>query len=564
MSVPTSPAGGKSWDKLRRWLALHPNLALTLTVFAVLGPFLAKPFNIDDPLFIWLAQHVQAHPENPFGFNVNWYGTVTPMWTVTENPPLAGYYYALTGSIFGWSEIGLHFAGLLAALAVILGTYRLATRFCSNPLFAVCAALFTPVFLVSANTVMCDMLMLAFWVWAIVFWVEGLEQSHFPKILFAGLLVALAMLTKYFGVALIPLLAVHGAIQKRWPGGWLAALLIPLAALGAYQWLTHLLYGHALFSDAANFVITTQHKQSLSKLDGALTALAFTGGGAASAFFLAPFIWRVRTLAFVITGTALVGIVLYFSGIVLQKYHALETSTDRAKVAVQWIFLAAGGVLVLLLVVTDVLRQPRDPRAWLLALWIAGTFAFTAFGNWTVNGRSLLPLAPAVGILLARRWELGGKKPARALQIGLGASAAFALLVAQSDFQLAVAVRRTAQEAVAKYGQGKAAVWFQGHWGFQYYMEQFGAQALNFKNFCPAPGDFLVMPLHNVYISEPPPETIAGRDVLSVPYTACLTTWNAALGAGFYSSVAGPLPFGFGKVPAESLFIYEMKTPAKK
>jgi hypothetical protein len=28
-------------------------------------------------------------------------------------------------------------------------------------------------------------------------------------------------------------------------------------------------------------------------------------------------------------------------------------------------------------------------------------------------------------------------------------------------------------------------------------------------------------------------------------------------GAGFYSSVVGPLPFAFGNTPAQSLFIYE-------
>ena len=75
-----------------------------LVVLAALGPFLAKPFNIDDPLFIWTARQIQAHPGNPYGFTVNWYGSVDPMWNVTANPPLAGYYLALAAGIFGWSE----------------------------------------------------------------------------------------------------------------------------------------------------------------------------------------------------------------------------------------------------------------------------------------------------------------------------------------------------------------------------------------------------------------------------------------------------------------------------
>src|SRR5579863_5148347 len=122
------------FKRIGPWLAAHPRWTLTLLVVIALGPFLTKPFNIDDPLFIQLAQHVSAHPANPFGFNVNWYGKISPMWTVTENPPLAGYYYALFGSTLCWSEWSLLCAGLLAALAVILGTHRLALQFCQDPM----------------------------------------------------------------------------------------------------------------------------------------------------------------------------------------------------------------------------------------------------------------------------------------------------------------------------------------------------------------------------------------------------------------------------------------------
>ena len=552
------------FTRLRLWLAAHPRWTLALLVLATLGPFLAKPFNIDDPLFIWLAQHVRAHPENPFGFQVNWYGLLSPMWAVTENPPLAGYYFAVAGSVFGWSEISLHLAGLLAALAVILGTHRLAARLCGNPLLAAGAVLFTPVFLVSANTVMCDVPMLAFWVWAVVFWVEGLEQNSSAKLIAAGLLVALAMLTKYFGVALVPLLAAHGAMQKRQLGGWAAALLIPVATFGAYQWFTQSFYGHAMFSTAAQFVVAAHRKQGFSPVARGVIALAFTGGGAASAVFLALWLCRPRTLAVVAGSTAMVIGALCFGGFVLKKYVALEDNAARAEVAAQLIFWAIGGVLILGLAAADIWRNPRAGQAWLLGLWIGGTFVFTAFGNWTVNGRSVLPLVPAAGILLARRWEAGARKWPRAMQVSLAAGALLALLVAEADFQLATVVRRSAEEVVAKYGSEKRTLWFEGHWGFQFYMEQLGARAVDYKTFEPAPGDLLIMPLHNTYINAPKPDIVARRELLSVPNPAVLTTWNAAAGAGFYSSVAGPLPFGFGKVPPESLFIYELKAAEAK
>src|ERR1019366_6512114 len=113
----------------------------------------------------WAAHQIQADPLNPFGFAVNWFGTVTPMWLATENPPAASYYIAFAAAILGWSEVALHAAFLLPAIAAVLGTYRLAQKFCSRPVLAALATLFTPVFLISSSTVMCDVMMVAVLVW---------------------------------------------------------------------------------------------------------------------------------------------------------------------------------------------------------------------------------------------------------------------------------------------------------------------------------------------------------------------------------------------------------------
>ncbi|MGA2246507.1 MAG: glycosyltransferase family 39 protein [Verrucomicrobiota bacterium] len=544
------------FKRLQLWLAAHPRWTLSLLVVVALGPSLAKPFNIDDPLFIWLARQVRSHPANFFDFQVNWYGFLSPMWAVTENPPGAGYYYALAGTLFGWNEIGLHLGTLLAAIAVILGTYRLAARLTGHPLVAACAVLFTPVFLVSASTVMCDMLLLAWWVWAVVFWVEGLENEQPAKVVAAALLVTVAILTKYFGVALIPLLIAHGAAQKRKLGGWLAALLIPLASLGAFQWLTKLWYGHALFTAAAGFSNASHSSFGFSKPAACAIALSFVGGSVATTIFVAPWLWRRRMLAVIFCVTALAGGFICVAD-VLPKYPALEDAS-RWLATAQFALWMIGGVLVVWLA-AEVWNRPRDPHAWLLALWVAGTFLFTAFGNWTINGRTVLPMVPAVAILLARRWERAGSQRPLALKCSLAACAALALFVNFCDYQLAVAVRRGAEAAMAWCRQTKGTVWYEGHWGFQYYMEKLGAQAVTFDNFSPPTGDLLVVPVHNCCTSEPGTNAIIRRDVVSVPGPVGLTTWHAAVGAGFYSSYFGLLPFAFGRVPAEDVHLFELR-----
>lgn len=551
-------------NPIRAWIAGHPRATLVLLVLVTLGPFLAKPFNIDDPLFVWLARQVRAHPGDPFGYSVNWYGMASPMWDATENPPLAGYYFALVADVLGWNEFGFHCAGLVAALAAVLGTYRLAWRLCNHPLLAAVAVLFTPVFVVSANTVMCDVPLLALWVWAVVFWVEGLEQNSFRKIIFSGVLVAMAALTKYFGVALIPLLAVYGGADQRRVGKWIAGLLIPLVALGAYCLAMRSLYGHDLLSGAFHYSAGARSAYSFSEFTRGLITLAFIGGGVSSAFFLAPLLWRAHALAGMIAATAAFGLAVCLSGILLQKYTGIKDAGTRHWVAAQLVFWAVGGTLTLALAARELATNLREPRVWLLVLWVAGTFIFAAFCNWTVNGRTILPLAPAVGILLARQFEKAGPRLPCLLPVCLVASALLALSVAWSDFALASAVRRSAREAFDRIQQPGRTIWFQGHWGFQYYMQQLGARAVDYQTFVPSAGDIVVIPLHNVFTVSPRPDLIARWNTLTVRNPSGMTTWNKAVGAGFYSSLAAPLPFAIDKPQPENVMIYELKAPGPR
>ncbi len=152
-------------------------LLLGAVTLACLLPFLGKPIHIDDPLFVWTARHLQSHPLDFYGFAVDWGLAPAPMSGQMQNPPLAAYYLALVGRLFGWSEGALHFGFLLPALAFILGTFYLARRFCAHPLAAAWAAVAAPVFLLSATSLMCDTTMMALWVWSVYWWMEGLERN---------------------------------------------------------------------------------------------------------------------------------------------------------------------------------------------------------------------------------------------------------------------------------------------------------------------------------------------------------------------------------------------------
>ena len=113
-------------------------------------------------------------------------------------------------------------------------------------MLAALASIFTPVFLVSSTTVMCDVPMLALWVWAVALWVEGTERETLCRLVCAAVIIALAILTKYYAAVLIPLLTAYSLITKRRLGWWCVCLAIPLTALCGYGWATLELYGKAL------------------------------------------------------------------------------------------------------------------------------------------------------------------------------------------------------------------------------------------------------------------------------------------------------------------------------
>src|SRR5215472_10896446 len=278
------------------WTHRHSMLALGGVTLACLLPFTAKAFNIDDPLFLWTAQQITHHPADPYGFDLVWYTIQMHMWAVTKNPPLASYYAALIGSFAGFSERAMHLAFLVPALALIAGTYQLARHFTTHPIVAATATLFAPAVMVSATSVMCDTMMLALWVWAALFWIQGLERHRPLYLLSSSLLLAAAALTKYFGASLIPLLIVYSIVRLRRPEKSLLYLLIPTAALIAYQWWTQDLYGQGLLSDAVSYA-SNEGKDWSGIVGQTLIGLSFLGGCTLPALVFAPILWSRKALA---------------------------------------------------------------------------------------------------------------------------------------------------------------------------------------------------------------------------------------------------------------------------
>lgn len=522
------------WKEPPRRQAVLWLLGLTLVC---LLPFINKPVHMDDPLFIWTAWQVRSHPLNFYGFMADWDVRPLPMPYVMQNPPLNGYYLAVVGWLFGWSEQALHFGFLLPAFALILGAYALGTRLTAHPFAVGLATLAAPVFILSATGLMCDTLMVALWVWAIFFWLEGINGDRLAYLFLAGLLIALCALTKYFGAALAPLLLAYSCVKKKRIGWSLLSLAIPILALAAYQYWTARLYGHGLLLNAAGYASRPRAGSGL--LHKTPTCLAFVGGCVFISVAAVPL--ALGKKAFGIAIAAVAGLTALFLQLAKLEWPA----------ALQMAIFICGGVIVLLWTGLDVWSR-RSSEALLLGFWIVGTLTFVEKFNWTIAGRNILPLAPAVALLVVRRIESLPARKFTHFYWPIGVALAVALGAGWGDLKFAEAGRDAATAISHRFAGQPLA--FEGHWGFQYYMEQNGAKALNGEPLAFVPNEIVAIPMNNTHRFLLPKAQMTQTDDLSFgsgPWVSIM-----GHGAGFYSDNWGRAPFLFGPAPEERYLIF--------
>ncbi len=234
---------------------------------------------------------------------------------------------------------------------------------------------------------------------------------------------------------------------------------------------------------------------------------------------------------------------------------------------VQLALFVLTGTAVLALAVVDLCREP-DADTVLLLCWILGTVVFAGFVNWTVNGRSVMPLLPAYGILLARHWRTPGRGASTRLTavaevVALALAAAVSLLVARADYRLASTARTAASTIHQELAGAPGTHWFQGHWGFQYYMEELGWQPFDVRAPELRDGEVMAIPANNSNVTGMPKAIAAPVRFYLFPQDSGVATMSSPLGAGFYSDVWGPLPFVFGKVPPESYQVLRLRAPGE-
>ena len=540
-------------------------LVSALTVLALL-PFIQKPFHMDDTVFVRVAQQILVDPLAPYDFDYNWTGGPLSMWKITQHPPLHSYLLAGVISMAGTRESALHGfqLGLAAGCAAL--TYWLACRFCQHPRLATLLSLATPAFFVSATNLMADVTMLFFWLLAVVLTVRATDESN-PRLLWlAAFSAAAAALTKYFGIALVPLLLAHCWMRRdRFScGSRVYAFLVNsmafgLPAVGIAVWGAYSQSESSIFHplNAASYAM---HEKSMSDIVPQIAmSVMFFGGCCVWPLFLSPNLTRsARWVALTVVGLA--GFSVYA---LRQVFHGADTGIFSAEQGILAVLMALSGALMLVFAATYSYRH-RDSDSMLLGLWFWGVVVFATFVNWTVNARVVLPAVFPATLIVVRWAETleSNRLCLRWLTVGGAVTLMISLALAWADYQFAAAGKDFAQTTVRKQIADRRNVLFSGHWGFQFYMEQEGARPINYNLQLLRPGDLIVHPLNNsmvvpVNVSVKPAARHTIRGVLPVHLM------SGDSHSGFYSSVWGELPFSIRRDCVMDEFQIDQVVPRK-
>jgi 4-amino-4-deoxy-L-arabinose transferase-like glycosyltransferase len=351
----------------------------------------------------------------------------------------------------------------------------------------------------------------------------------------SGLTLALACLTKYPALLLLPVLLLHARVRKRGSlrAFWLA-FLVPFLAVEAWLWLT---YGRPHLWEVLSRAGEIPRGPAGGRALGVATRLGL--GVAMLPLLLAP----LRVLLLPAVGIA--GLLALLGA---------PEGTDTPGLALLAL-IAVPGVGAALLAGREWVA-PGAPRAdvqrgdgLLLGGWALAVVLGVAVGHNFAAPRYLLPAVAPLALVLVRVVD---RRPLarRLLWVGAALQGLLALGVTAAEqhfFVAGDAVARQAQAAVEAPGL------YTGEWSFRHRMDAAGWRLLS--THAPVSGDIVAG------ITEAAPAELPGGWTEEGRLRAGrfpLRVVDSAHGVGLYGETIGPLPLGWRDGPLEEAVLWRV------
>jgi hypothetical protein len=549
-------------------------------------PFVSGPFRIDDPYHLEAAKQMRRAPGDPYGFQINWDGTPKSAFVTYASPPLVPAWLALWSCFFPQNEISLHIAMLPFSIVALVMFGVLARSFEVRPAIAMALLACSPAFFVTSQVLMPDMPMLCFFLLA----VTGARFYQLERSCSAALITCLAgfccPLAKYNGAVLVPVLISFGLADGRrletgdsgsssanqpripWAGrrlhgftlGMIVIISAPIFSLVCWGAFTSSKYGAVHFLNMSAFQRGQAHSTDPTTLTAGI--LGAVGLGVVPLGLLG-FLFRARNSS------------VWLSALTLCSGAGAAWLAILMRYGLSSVLLFAFSVSIAVFIVGLVLRlgwQSVREGDWTLlplVVWILAGLAFQ-YGLMFSAVRYVLFLAPPM-ILFALR--LSSWFPAEArLRAILSANLLFVAALGFADARQARGYRSVVGEEIGpRLQRSRGRLFFDGHWGFQYYASQIGG--LPFDELRPPSlrvGDLVVVaknPWPKLKHAPPVPGLDIETTTLAVSGSGILRTLSCSAGANFYSSVASEcdrptwLPFGFSRESSDSFVLYSFTEP---
>jgi hypothetical protein len=398
-----------------------------------------------------------------------------------SHPPLNAWFLALLIALGkNVAEIPFHSAYILFSLIAAFSALALARRFSPHPLLATLLFCATPAFVVNGTSLEADLPFAALWLLSTALYVFAVDRKSAPLLSGSCIAMALAALTAYQSILLVPILCLYG---RKWRVAQ-AAACTPIAALLAWQIFERLSTGALPASILANYMsayglqVLTQKIKSAVALTGHLAWLVF------------PAVWFAPKPSFSVPLLCAIPCAI---GAAFYDLNPLF-----------WVSIGIGaGILVWLA------GHWRD----FLAQWVLIFFAGALVVFFAGSARYLLPVALPIAILATQRASL------RLLQVSLACGFALSLALATVNYQHWDGYRQFAR-ALENEAQSKR-LWINGEWGLRYYFESEGG-----------------LPLHQGQAIHPDEMVVSSKLSFPIPFTS----GGGVLASVAERTVASPIP----------------------
>ncbi|MFA6001190.1 MAG: glycosyltransferase family 39 protein [Thermoleophilia bacterium] len=471
-------------------------------------------------------------------------------------PLLTTYLSLLLRSGAQVSEPLFHAAYLIFPLIAALSMYALSRRFTRHPLIATLLLVSSPGFLIMSHNLMDNLPGVSLSLASAALFIWGADKGNFKLLLGSGIMMALAVMTAYQSLTIIPVLMAYALLNRNFQQKTYLPFVIPLAVYGLWRMYIKSRYGYAP---------AVSYKAGLHFDWQVRSMIVFIGGTIVFPLSFLVLFLRSRMdimIAFLAFPPLITWAAIYYLGRgEIDFFQAFQLA----------ILIAAGFMILYRMIlagISGLMGWAQNRKGWadpvfLLVWFLSVILVQMVFKIPYVAVRHLLLLFPPVILLFIREAEaLWPMRPrlrgvfvytTLALTMFLGLSAAYA------DYRMAGTYREVAGQMKERYGDNPGKVWSLGEFDFRYYMEQQGFEYLGVKSVANS-GDLVISSyVCSTGVVAPLPEgyyRVLSREEPSSAYPVrSMNPWAAA---GFYGNLMGPLPISISDAKLDEIDVNQL------